>query len=150
MCKDELPRIIGLWRERGSLRGCHPSRLISSTWDAKKRQCVIQYLRSGLELGGYLGYSWCRFRCGIPDEQMGSRDLTDGLWVWPEGLVHYVEAHGIILPDDFVSHAEDNQWKIAGTSTGIGRLDQGVDTSYWEQWCAGYSWWRKLLRCTKP
>jgi hypothetical protein len=33
----------------------------------------------------------------VPDSEMGSFDLTDGLWLWPEGLAHYVEAHGLPL-----------------------------------------------------
>jgi hypothetical protein len=35
---------------------------------------------------------------------MGSWDLTDGTWVWPQGLSHYVEVHGIVLPEEFMSH----------------------------------------------
>lgn len=35
---------------------------------------------------------------------MGSRELTDGVYVWPEGLVHYIEKHNVRLPRQFVEH----------------------------------------------
>jgi len=41
----------------------------------------------------------CRF-CG---REIGFRELTDGRWVWPEGLGHYVEAHDVRLPEAFLA-----------------------------------------------
>jgi hypothetical protein len=37
--------------------------------------------------------------CGA---QLGSTELTDGIWAWPDRLEHYVEAHDVLLPEDFV------------------------------------------------
>ena len=48
---------------------------------------VAAYLRGGHVLNVYRGYSSCRFRCGVASELMGHADLTDGTWLWPEGLV---------------------------------------------------------------
>ncbi|HEY1188039.1 MAG TPA: hypothetical protein VGE74_10300 [Gemmata sp.] len=42
---------------------------------------------------------------------MGGRDLTDGVWMWPEGLAHYVECHAVRLPDEFVSTMESHGWE---------------------------------------
>lgn len=53
----------------------------------------------------YRAGTFCRFACGVASRELGRRDLTDGAWVWPEGLAHYVEAHGVRLPDRFVRHA---------------------------------------------
>jgi hypothetical protein len=90
---------------------------------------VASYLRTGVLHEQYRGYSWCRFCCGIPDHQMGSRDLTDGIWVWPEGLAHYVEVHRVGLPDEFVLHA------LRGAD-GPGLADDAiVDFSAWITWC---------------
>jgi len=33
---------------------------------------------------------------------MGCGDITDGVWVWPEGLGHYVGVHGVRLGEEFV------------------------------------------------
>ena len=37
---------------------------------------------------------------------MGCSDLSDGVWVWPEGLHHYLESHQLILPEEFVHHVQ--------------------------------------------
>ena len=52
---------------------------------------------------GYHEASFCRFACG--ETAMGAEDLTDGTYVWPSGLVHYVEQHAVGLPEAFVAHA---------------------------------------------
>lgn len=31
--------------------------------------------------------------------------MSDGTWLWPEGLSHYVREHGVVLPEEFVVHA---------------------------------------------
>ncbi len=35
---------------------------------------------------------------------MGSMCLTDGTYGWPQGFAHYVEAHGVRPPEEFVRH----------------------------------------------
>jgi hypothetical protein len=61
----------------------------------------VASLRSGQTYEQYRGFSWCRFQCGFSTREMGSRDLTDETWVWPEGLANYVESHSIDLPPRF-------------------------------------------------
>ena len=113
---------------------------------------LIDYLRAGRIYASYLGYSWCRFGCGVQDQRMGSRDLTDGSWVWPEGLAHYVSEHGITLPEQFVKHAlrsvpRDRQ---AGDLTHQGTVlhDEQVDVSdaEWIQWASTRRWSQVLER----
>jgi hypothetical protein len=42
-----------------------------------------------------MGYSWCRFdTCSASRRSLGCCNLTDGTFVWPEGLAHYVRDHG--------------------------------------------------------
>jgi hypothetical protein len=65
-----------------------------------------------------MGYSHCRFQCGIPDSQMGSAEYNDGIWAWPEGLAHYVEMHLIALPDEFLTHVRVNDYEIPHRSRG--------------------------------
>ena len=66
---------------------------------------MIRYLHAGSLVSFSQGTSWCRFRCGVPDAAMGSADLGDGTYVWPQGFAHYLEAHAVKPPDDFVAHA---------------------------------------------
>jgi len=41
---------------------------------------------------------------GNPVVSLGRSDMTDGVYVWPEGLAHYVEHHNVRLPHQFVQH----------------------------------------------
>jgi hypothetical protein len=95
------------------------------------RAALVKHLSSGLRLVQCRGYSWCRFCCGIPDSSMGSCDLTDGAWVWPEGLAHYIEAHRVVLPQDFIDHV------LSGPSLTKPDESQPYDEEYWIRWCAG-------------
>lgn len=91
---------------------------------------VVSYLRSGETYEQYRGLSWCRFQCGIASSEMGSRDLTDGTWVWPEGLAHYVESHSVNLPPRFVDHIASSLRNIANLRS------QGEPVEFsWEAWC---------------
>jgi hypothetical protein len=48
----------------------------------------------------YMGWSECRI-CGCIN---GSRDLTDGVYLWPEGFSHYVRVHNIKPSERFIKH----------------------------------------------
>lgn len=95
---------------------------------------ALQYLRSGRELNALLGYSYCRFRCGISDEQMGCRDLTDGAWIWPEGLVHYVEVHQVALPEEFLETMAQNSWQVPRLADLDELRNAEWDSSFWKGW----------------
>jgi len=75
-------------------------------------QRIVSYLDSGFKLRGWLGYSFCRFHCGFPDSKMGTWDLTDGTWVWPEGFSHYFKYHNLDIPPLFLEHIEKNNFTI--------------------------------------
>lgn len=51
-------------------------------------------LRAGRVIGRYRGYHYCRI-CNV---QAGSAVMTNGVYVYPEGLIHYVEEHRVIVP----------------------------------------------------
>ena len=51
------------------------------------------------------GMSYCRFGCGWN----GAAERSDGVWVWPDGLAHYVERHHVMLPQAFVAHMRITQ-----------------------------------------
>lgn len=88
---------------------------------------VADYLDRGLTYEQYRGISWCRFSCG--DEHMGSRDLTDGAWVWPEGLSHYLRVHSVRLPEEFIHHALSHSRPFAPVADGV-----QPDFSLWVDW----------------
>jgi hypothetical protein len=113
-------RKVGFWAERAprgnvdltSLLGPLVSRALGVTpyppverfidlaWNPRERAAVLAYVRNGRVCESYFGWSDCRL-CGAEN---GSRDLTDGTYVWPEGFGHYIEKHAVKPPSDFVHH----------------------------------------------
>ena len=87
-----------------------PKRWVGKYETEEIQNLVSSYLDSGSKLVGWLGYSHCRFNCGKPDHEMGSCDLTDGVWVWPEGLSHYVKIHSVVLPIEFIDYMRQSEW----------------------------------------
>lgn len=100
-------RALGFWIGNNTPAQLpHPSSLQDENWSAEERQQVIEYLRRGTKLTAYCGLSYCRFECG--EVNMGAHDVTDGIYCWPEGLVHYLETHAVRLPQEFVEHVKRN------------------------------------------
>ena len=94
-----------------------PGDVIDLTWDASERAKVVEYLKAGKTFMGWMGCSWCRLCAETAPprdpnidnrardwEVLGSKDLFDGKFVWPQGYVHYVEIHGVKPPLEFINH----------------------------------------------
>lgn len=94
-------RLIGYWSSQSDATWPDVQRFIASDWDQEERGRVVAYLRAGRGWRHYMGQSVCRL-CG---SRNGSAELTDGVWVWPEGLAHYVADHDVRLPEEFVRNA---------------------------------------------
>jgi hypothetical protein len=73
---------------------------VDPRWSSAERGAVIAYLKRGRVSASYRGWANCRL-CNLA---VGSKDLTDGAYVWPEGFPHYVERHGVRPPQEFVNH----------------------------------------------
>lgn len=112
-----------------------PVRLLQSTGGVELDPNVISYLRRGREFARWRGYSFCRFECGIPDPEMGHRCLTDGAWVWPEGLVHYVERHRLPLPEEFVEVARARSGEVPDVAPAGSSLErEEPDHTFFNGW----------------
>ena len=92
---------------------------VDQSWDEQERDFIVGYLRMGWVVWAYMGYSICRI-CGKADN--GDLELSDGTYLWPNGLGHYVAEHGVRLPGWFVSHAHE-------TIEALEEADRG--TSQW-------------------
>lgn len=124
---------IGYWAYPDADVELYPDpRKLVGTWDRGQRPAVLRYLERGSVFEAYRGFSFCRFDCGIDDRDMGSRDLFDGVWVWPEGLAHYVEFHSVRLPERFVQHvlAHGRQRMPSAPA----RREGLIDESGWLAW----------------
>ncbi|MBW2240777.1 MAG: hypothetical protein JRH01_02230 [Deltaproteobacteria bacterium] len=128
---------IGFWNDGSDDCPLHnPQEFVDPRGDEGLREDLFHYLNAGSPTIQYLGYSWCRFACGIDESEMGTSDLSDGVWLWPEGLAHYVARHGVRLPDEFVEHARSNGFRAP-----VAQLEDEatVDATFWAEWCASNS-----------
>jgi len=105
-------RPVGFWWSERELWWPHPKDAIVPDWPREERAAVIDYLLRPEDVQQYLGLS----RCRLCDRLVGSRTFTDGTWAWPEGLVHYVDCHGVRPPDEFV------HWILACSEAASKRL----------------------------
>lgn len=119
--KEREREAVGFWR-RDYVPDCalpDPRELVDEGWPLEERVRVAEYLRRGEVLASYLGYSSCRFECGLPWTFMGKSDLGDDRYLWPEGLAHYVEHHAVRLPEAFLAHVAERApglppwWRLA-------------------------------------
>jgi hypothetical protein len=111
---------------------------------------VSNYLKAGHALFYYGGFSFCRFFCHDSQDvddwwssnANGSRELTDGYWVWPEGLIHYVEEHKVDLPKAFLSdvlHGKAQDKSAQSRETIEFQINNNIEIQrsldVWLEWC---------------
>lgn len=94
---------IGYWASESDDRWPDVRTMVDPTMDEDTRDTVAHYLRHGLVTVTFMGYSSCRI-CGA---QNGDLELSDGVYVWPDGLAHYVADHSVRLPDEVVQQYEE-------------------------------------------
>ena len=132
---------VGYWQSDWFDELPDPRALVDPLWELERRWRVVDYLRTGAVLLDYLGYSFCRFRGGPPDERMGSADLTDGTYLWPEALWIYVERYHVVLPPDFVAHMERQAFLVPAAE----ELDPSARPWDFQPWIR----WAKAEGCSR-
>jgi len=111
--------LIGYWE--GDMEPGWPSvaDFVDEHWDDTEREVVASYLEQGFVPWVQMGISPCRM-CGAAN---GSAEQTDGVYIWPEGLAHYVREHGVRPPVSVIRHI-------------LGRLNrmnpEQVDEDWWK------------------
>ena len=96
-------RVIGYWNNKIYPQYNHypnPADFVDENWEAEYRDKVVEYLDNAVLYNIQRGISMCRICKGFN----GSKELTDGVFFWPEGLSHYVKEHAVRLPQHFVQH----------------------------------------------
>jgi hypothetical protein len=134
---------IGYWTddtfEFDRLITIHPKYLVDHNWEVARRSKIVCYLKSGVCALEELGCSYCRFEDGPPDREMGCVELSDGVYIWPEGLAIYIERYHIRLPDEFIRHMAENNFTIPKDldAKAIKRRcqDEPSDFESWKTWC---------------
>jgi hypothetical protein len=104
---DDLPAAqlteIGYWPTSIDADRPHPEAFRDPDWSDQERQLVLQHLSAGAPLpweGGPV--EWCFFCGGV----LVVDELTDGTYVWPTHLIHYVSEHDVRVPGLFVLHVQ--------------------------------------------
>jgi hypothetical protein len=125
---DEQSRLVpvGYWRSPEQTALPDPALHVDIAWDEEERRTTLVYLRSAPACMRFYGYSTCRL-CGRSGSELGDSDLTDGTWIWPEGLPHYLEHHGVRPPEPFLVHLRATRFRIEAPlvpgETTLARLD---------------------------
>jgi hypothetical protein len=120
MAALRIPKGVGLWgKGENSSDLPRPQSLVRAGWQAHDLDRIVAYLRNGHVFGAWCGLAQCRFSdCG---QLLGSCDLTDGEWIWPQKPEHYLLEHEVCLPDSFVATMRSNNWQIPADG---GSLDE--------------------------
>ena len=88
---------IGYWFSYAEPELPKPQDFIDTTIGSTEKKQLIDYLRNGKRLHEWMGFSRCRFGCKLPVNEIGNACLTDGIYIWPEGLPHYIIEHHVCL-----------------------------------------------------
>lgn len=113
---------IGYWRGEGRPNLPNATDFVDASWDEDERFEVIAHLEHAMIVRKQMGCSRCRF-CGALN---GSLELSDGTYVWPEGLAHYLREHDLRLPQMFVDHVR-------------------AFAERWEEAAYAWDWWRGFV-----
>ena len=109
---DLLLQRLGYWHGPYTPEWPDVRRFVDAEWDEDERAEVWSHLRAGFTARAYLGRSDCRI-CG---EAVGSLEVSDGTYIWPEGLAHYVREHSVRLPVEFVEHVRSRRRELEEAS----------------------------------
>ena len=118
---------IGYWKSEGEPHLPHPKEFQDDSWGKAEKDMVINHIKNGKIAIRYRGSSFCRFNCG--ELNMGTTCLTDGIYIFPEKLSHYLELHDVRLPEKFIDHIK--RCKLMEGDFDI--QAEEVDYSWWEK-----------------
>lgn len=96
-------KAIGYWKSDNYPELPDPEFLVEEDFTISANKAICEYLENSIEIAHYRGFSFCRFDCKIIPP--GVSDNTDGEFIFPSGLIHYVRDHKVQLPDEFVQKA---------------------------------------------
>ncbi|MBK6903532.1 MAG: hypothetical protein IPH04_12220 [Saprospirales bacterium] len=92
---------IGYWYSEDESYYCKPKALVDAKWDEQEKQAVIAHIQQAETVVYYRGFSECR----VCKKMNGSNEKSDGLFYFPDGFKHYLEAHQVKPPQLFIDFA---------------------------------------------
>ena len=95
---EKLKR-IGFWIDPDRPNGMpDPRTFVAASIDDATKAKVVEHLTVGKHLNLYRGLHVCRM-CGA---HKGTTDMTDGEYIWPQGLPHYITEHNVWFPAEVI------------------------------------------------
>ena len=98
--------LIGVWKNYKNPQYPSANYFIDFSWDANIKRQVIWYLKRIQPYVVSPGRDECVIDFNCQYTSLGM--CMDERYNWPLNLVHYVECHGVRLPDEFVEHVTKN------------------------------------------
>lgn len=97
----EKTKKVGFWCTGSDRTLPDPAKFIDKNWGGEEKEIVLKHLTNRrFDRIAYKGWSDCRIcKC-----QNGSEDVSDGYYIWPSGLAHYLSVHFVKPPQDFIDH----------------------------------------------
>ena len=83
---------------------------VDNCWDPSDKKLIISYLKDAVIV---ISAGQSPLMCHLCLENLGDRSQhrSDNEWVWPAALWHFVEHHGIRLPERFLAHIRNNKYQ---------------------------------------
>lgn len=148
---------IGFWHSDRETFFPHPRVFIGEALGLDIKEKLSKHIANSLVLKHYRGASPCR----ICNKWVGSRENTDGLFIFPEGFAHYISEHDLLPPKIFLEYALGKLDKIAAEKelkAEISKLnDQAkqletediseslAEKEYRIQFYVNYAWWLSFV-----
>lgn len=101
---------VGFFRELTSVASDLSLRVHAREAEGPWERPLIAYLSAGALFVGSPGPVWDVLDGSGPIGIAGI--LTDGIWTWPEVLSYYVQKYHIVLPAEFIEHAQAQGWAV--------------------------------------
>jgi hypothetical protein len=104
---------VGFWRSEREPDLPHPRDSVDPAWRTFEGERLLSYLHQAYGLPySYFGPSWCRLGCPDDLPDIGTQDRTDGTFLFPEGLAHYVRVHAVRPSNEFLEHVRANDYRV--------------------------------------
>lgn len=127
-------KLIGYWSVcLDDPEWVHPTTLPPAGRTPLERDILVTHLRNGAFVFAELGMAHNRFPG--PPFDLGSSELTDGAWLWPEGLWWYVWNRDVPLPREFEEHVRANPLTRPAREVAFDSIEAPIDLELWTAWC---------------
>ena len=106
-------RWFGVWREMGAAFSACPSVrdfVGSADWAGYDRDGLVRYLETAQVVASTSRMAFPCVLCGA--REGGSLSYrTDGVWLWPDDLPHYISEHSIVPPRSMLEHIASKRYR---------------------------------------